>query len=276
MNNFEGLLVASLTPFSRKRHRLESSTANQNSLSSLPWQNYDYLKLAELESRDQLFATLNTVHEFGVDATTSLLPVAKQRIAELNQQAQKLTFDAAFAYVKRKLSSAILQAGSGDDDAIVTELPRCSVSPSESATRVGQYLMTLPQHLESFAADDSTTSDKSLQVALLAGHLPFAPDPDLDNMADKWLSSVVQATEHTYVEAVTHIDKLLPSAARQLVADLDYMINVIESLGMTASGQLVNLRDLLDAEDEEEFKERSKEVSRRLIDVVGQMRNIKI
>jgi len=288
--DFEGSLGASLLPLATERHLI---TRPGDGSDKLPWQTYDYLKLGGPETRDRLCTVLDTIYERNADVSVSILAAVKQRFTELNQQAQKLTFDVAFAYVKRQLSTVALQSDEAvtpHDDVVAVvaaEMPRFSVSPSERTTHVGEYLMTLPQHLESFSsldggggADDDADIDRALEVALLAGRLPFAPDGDLDNMADQWLSSIIQATEHSYVEAVTHISRLTPNGCRQIVADLDYMANVVDSLGMCVSGQLNELRELLDAANEDEMREKAGKLTSannsHLVDVVCKMRGMSI
>jgi len=148
--------------------------------------------------------------------------------------------------------------------------------------------MTLPQHLEPFAGVEieQETEGRALDVALKAGRLPFPPKPgesenqdlELDNMSDQWLGSVVRATEHTYVEAVSQISKLNSQMARQLVADLDYLSNVIDSLGLNTSKELSQLRDLLSASavSKEEFRNVVSKSPSRLANLIAGMRSISL
>jgi len=266
LRRFETTLNSSLLQVASKRDRLETEQWK-----SMPWEDYDYLRMATDESRERFFSTLEYVRE----NKPVFDDVTRTKVEELNQQAQKLTFEVAFAYVSKQLSTVSKQHYQEDADVRVFD-----VSPSECATRVGQYLMTLPQHLEAFAGsseDGSGQLDCGLEVALAAGNLPFPPDKDLENSADRWLSSLIQATEHTYYQAVSHIDQVSVANAKQIVADLDYMNNVVDSLGMNVSVQLQNLRDLLNCKDADELKTVSREVSNnKLVDVVAKMRNMKL
>ena len=237
----------------------------------MPWEDYDYLRAATDESRERFFSTLECVRE----NKPAFDDVTRTRVEDLNQQAQKLTFEVAFAYVSKQLSAVSKQhyQDGADDRAF-------DVSPSECATRIGQYLMTLPQHLEAFASvedDGGSRQDQSLEVALAVGTLPFPPDKDLEDPADRWLSSLIQATERTYYRAVAQTNRVSEANAKQIVADLDYMNNVVDSLGMNVSAQLKNLRDLLDCKDAEELNEVSRRVSDdELVDVVANMRNMRL
>jgi len=266
LRKFESTLNSSLLHVASKRDRLETEQWK-----SMPWEDYDYLRAASDESRERFFSTLECVRE----NKTVFEDVTRRRVEELNQQAQKLTFDVAFAYVSKQLSAVSKQhyQGGAQDRAF-------DVSPSECATRIGQYLMTLPQHLEAFASvedEGGSVQDQSLEVALAAGNLPFPPDKDLEDPSDRWLSSLIQATERTYYQAVAQIDRVSEANAKQIVADLDYMNNVVDSLGMNVSAQLKNLRDLLDCKDADGLREVSKEVSDdKLVDVVAKMRNMRL
>ena len=220
---------------------------------SMPWERYNYLKHGNPERYSQLLDLISSDQE----CLALLLPGSKKRFDDLNQQAQTLAFDVAFAQVKRKLSSLSDLIMENTDDSFVSqsEMPKFSVSPSERATHIGQYLMTLPQHLEQLTSTDGDEDAESrpLEIALRHGKLPFPPTPgdtqasevELDHISDQWLGAIVRATETTYIEAIIQIKSLEANAARQLVADLDYMGNVIDSLGLTTSKQLVQLRDLL-------------------------------
>ena len=287
-----GRLLLDHTDF---HHHFGSTLASQKFLDAsgpaaeYPWSTYNYLKFGDPERYGRLLELVSTDHD--PSNPSQLLAESKRRFQELNQQAQNLTFEVAFAQVKRQLISVTLVSEStGDGDTVVSqsEMPMFSVSPSERATHIGQYLMTLPQHLEPFAGieSDQESEGRALDVALKAGRLPFPPQPgesetqglELDNMSDQWLGSVVRATEHTYVEAVSQITKLNSQMARQLVADLDYLSNVIESLGLCTSKELLQLKDLLSASaaSRDEFREVAAKAPARLANLIASMRSISL
>lgn len=220
----------------------------------------------------------------------SLLPSVQQSLTTLNQQAHQLAFDIAFAQIKKQL--AIIpsleiwnqdEANSAGDSLVDdAELPSFSLSPTEYATTVGQYLMTLPQHLEPLAAGLSETSGgdlSAMETALHTAKLPFSSEdsahkPDMDNMADRWLTSIVRASEHTYVEACLQIPSLNTRTARQLAVDLDYMGNVVDSLGLPIFKDITLLIKLLRCA-ESDFDTTGKEVPKRLVTAVARIRSIK-
>lgn len=256
-----------------------------------PWATYNYLKFGDLDRYARLLDLVQPEEDNSL-TTLPLLPEAKRRFHEVNQQAHNLAFDVAFAQVKRQLVSiSLVSEMSDENDSFVaqSEMPLFSVSPSERATHIGQYLMTLPQHLEPFAGieSDQESEDRALDVALKAGRLPFPPKPgeddddqqlELDNMSDQWLGAVVRATESTYIEAVTQITKLNSRMARQLVADLDYLANVIDSLGLKTSKELTQLRNLLSASasNKDEFKSVASTAPSRLVEIIASMRSLSL
>ena len=286
-----GRLILQLTDFS---HHFSTAlvsrdlTSKDGPAARYPWSVYNYLKFADPERYNRLLELLSSD---GSLPSNKVLLDAKRRFQDLNQQAQNLTFEVAFAHVKRQLLSvSLVSEMSTDSDVVVSqsEMPLFSVSPSERATHIGQYLMTLPQHLEPFASieSDQESEGHALDVALKAGRLPYLPLPmdktddelELDNMADQWLGAVVRATEHTYVEAVTQISKLNTQMARQLVADMDYMANVIDSLGLNTSKELTQLRDLLNASaaSRDEFRSVAPNAPTRLVNLIASMRSISL
>jgi len=260
---------------------LESVVSQQ---STPPWKRYNYLIRVDPGRYSQLRDLLTGLHD---NSGSQPLSDTKKRILEINQQAHNLAFDVVFAQVKRQLSSvSSLSVTPEEGDAIVaqSEMPMFSVSPSEHATHIGQYLMTLPQHLEAFGSAGSSESfeNLALEAALRAGKLPYPPktgedemsEAELDNMSDQWLGSIVRATEQTYVEAITQIKAINANAARQLVADLDYMANVVDSLGLCTSKQMLQVRELLNASEVEDFRSLASASPHRIASVIASMRQI--
>jgi hypothetical protein len=55
---------------------------------------------------------------------------------------------------------------------MTSDLPTFSLSPQEYITKIGQYLMTLPQQLEPFTMEDNP----AIIAALKHGKLPFTDE----------------------------------------------------------------------------------------------------
>uniref|UniRef100_A0A8C1IZ53 Conserved oligomeric Golgi complex subunit 7 n=1 Tax=Cyprinus carpio TaxID=7962 RepID=A0A8C1IZ53_CYPCA len=84
---------------------------------------------------------------------------------------------------------------------------------------IGQYIMSLPLHLEPFV----TQEDPALELALHTGKLPYPPEqgddvPELENTADYWLGSIARATMQTYCDFILQLPELSLHATKQLQA----------------------------------------------------------
>merc|ERR1712004_239516 len=90
--------------------------------------------------------------------------------------------------------------------ALASDLPNFSLSPLEYITKVGQYLLTLPQQLEPFTLQDNPT----LIVALKYGKLPYNTQQEFqeEHLADIWLESVARGTMQTCIEQVLRIPSI--------------------------------------------------------------------
>ncbi|XP_068100547.1 conserved oligomeric Golgi complex subunit 7 isoform X2 [Hyperolius riggenbachi] len=140
--------------------------------------------------------------------------------------------------------------------------------------KIGQYLMSLPLHLEPFVAPE----DSTLELALHAGKLPYPPEqgeetPELDNMADYWLGSLARATMQTYCDIILQIPALTPHSSKQLATDIDYLINVMDALGLQPTRTLQNIVTLLKAKPEE-YRQTAKALPRKLSSSIAAMRSI--
>ncbi|PWA21976.1 hypothetical protein CCH79_00015587 [Gambusia affinis] len=177
---------------------------------------------------------------------SSLLAEPRSALTRLNQQANQLAFDSVFLQIKHQLclvSKMESQDASAIGESYTEDLPTFSLSPQEYITNIGQYLMSLPLHLEPFV----TQEDPALDMALHAGKLPFPPEqgtsplppmfstapylheemvtpgddlPELDNTADYWLGSIARATMQTYCDAILLIPRLSPHSTKQLATDI--------------------------------------------------------
>ncbi|XP_058671959.1 conserved oligomeric Golgi complex subunit 7 isoform X2 [Ammospiza nelsoni] len=162
----------------------------------------------------------------------------------------------------------------GLGETLTDDLPNFSLTPLEYISNIGQYIMSLPLHLEPFV----TQEDSALELALHAGKLPYPPEqgeelPELDNVADYWLGSIARATMQTYCEAILQIPQLTPHSTKQLATDIDYLINVMDALGLQPSRALQNIVTLLKAKPEE-FRQAAKSLPRRMAAGIAAMRGL--
>uniref|UniRef100_A0A674M9G6 Conserved oligomeric Golgi complex subunit 7 n=1 Tax=Takifugu rubripes TaxID=31033 RepID=A0A674M9G6_TAKRU len=249
----------------------EASSIERKSTTKNPWQEYNYLQRGNMAEYNSLMEVLYSLKEKGT-GNSNLLTEPRSALTRLNQQANQLAFDSVFLQIKHQLCLVSkMECGfvlSSHD------LPTFSLSPQEYITNIGQYLMSLPLHLEPFV----TQEDPALEMALHAGKLPFPPEqgddlPELDNVADYWLGSIARATMQTYCDAILLIPQLSTRSTKQLATDIDYLSNVMDALGLQPSRNLQHIVTLLRAKPED-YRQTAKLLPRRLASTIAALRSI--
>ncbi|XP_041672394.1 conserved oligomeric Golgi complex subunit 7 [Cheilinus undulatus] len=254
----------------------EASSTERKSATKNPWQEYNYLQRGNMAEYNSLMEVLYSLKEKGT-GNSSLLAEPRAALTRLNQQANQLAFDSVFLQIKHQLilvSKMERQEEPGIGESYTEDLPTFSLSPQEYITNIGQYLMSLPLHLEPFV----TQEDPALEMALHAGKLPFPPEqgddlPELDNTADYWLGSIARATMQTYCDAILLIPQLGTHSTKQLATDIDYLCNVMDALGLQPSRTLQHIVTLLRAKPEE-YRQTAKLLPRRLASTIAALRLI--
>ncbi|KAI0558933.1 Golgi complex component 7 (COG7) [Gracilaria domingensis] len=133
----------------------------------------------------------------------------------------------------------------GDDET----LSSVSSSPLAYATEVADYLMTIPQQLEPFIPDE-----EDARFAMPKSPYAFCKrsanvDDEL-SFAGMWISVLTIATMEFYVEKIGSLSRLSEGGTRQLATDVDYICNVIASLGVSPSPEMTLICKLLEAKSE--------------------------
>ncbi|KAM6897780.1 conserved oligomeric Golgi complex subunit 7 [Xenentodon cancila] len=254
----------------------EASSTERRSATKNPWQEYNYLQKGNVAEYNSLMEVLYSLKEKGT-GNSSLLAEPRTALTRLNQQANQLAFDSVFLQIKHQLclvSKMEIQEASGLGESYSEDLPTFSLSPQEYITNIGQYLMSLPLHLEPFV----TQEDPALEMALHAGKLPYPPEqgddlPELDNTADYWLGSIARATMQTYCDAILLIPQLTPHSTKQLATDIDYLSNVMDALGLQPSRNLQHIVTLLRTKAED-YRQMAKLLPRRLASSIAALRSI--
>lgn len=254
----------------------EASSTERKSATKNPWQEYNYLQRGSMAEYNSLMEVLYSLKEKGT-GNSSLLAEPRAALTRLNQQANQLAFDSVFLQIKHQLclvSKMESQESPGFGESYTEDLPTFSLSPQEYITNIGQYLMSLPLHLEPFV----TQEDPALEMALHAGKLPFPPEqgddlPELDNTADYWLGSIARATMQTYCDAMLLIPQLSTHSTKQLATDIDYLSNVMDALGLQPSRTLQQIVTLLRAKPED-YRQTAKLLPRRLVSTIAALRCI--
>ncbi|CAB3222445.1 unnamed protein product [Arctia plantaginis] len=108
-----------------------------------------------------------------------------------------------------------------NNDALATDLPDFALSPQEYITEIGQYLMTLPQHLEMHLSEK--------QAPL------------------QFLSDVCTHTCEVYAEKILNIRNMDALGTKRCLNDIVYLSSVVEDLGSAITPALRNLEKSLRA-----------------------------
>ncbi|XP_018407840.1 PREDICTED: conserved oligomeric Golgi complex subunit 7 [Nanorana parkeri] len=255
---------------------MQDSSRTERKSSKNPWQEYNYLHKDNPAEYGSLMETLYMLKEKGA-VNAGLLSSARSALIRQNQVAHQLAFDSVFLRIKQQLLLVPKMESWGFEESgetLTEDLPTFSLTPLEYISNIGQYLMSLPQHLEPFV----TPEDSTLELALHAGKLPYPPEqgeetPELDNMADYWLGSLARATMQTYCDVILQIPTLTTHSSKQLATDIDYLINVMDALGLHPTRTLQSIVTLIKTKPEE-YRKAAKTLPRKLSSSIAAMRSI--
>lgn len=151
-------------------------------------------------------------------------------LKSLSENVHKYAFEVVFAPIKEFLknmnksgqfSSSSVSASSALDDQ--NSVPLFALAPQDYITKIGQYLLTLPQNFEPFTMQENS----NLVVALKNGKLPFLDEQDLsDDLTACWLDSIANATYSSFCEEIFKIGRISVNSQRQLIIDIGTIIIV--------------------------------------------------
>ena len=230
-----------------------------------PFSNYRMLLLDEVSRKD--FDLLCKSIQEGTDEI--VLKAVLSAIEKLCGDVHRTTFAVILAPITVQLdlvqsAPAWCSSGNKTPTVLTLDLPDYSFAPQEYITQIGQYLMTLPQHLEPFLLRDNPALTLALSVAVSDG---------VGGSADLLLAGVARATCVTYCDRILGIAQLSASACKQLATDIDYLGNVLEDLGLSLSDQLSQLSTLLRI-PADDYQAQSSGCLPKLVAAVRQMREI--
>jgi hypothetical protein len=231
--------------------------------------------LLEDSDRNKLNNMVSYV-ETGADYT-----IMKDLLAPLNslsESVHKYSFDIVFTPIKfmlKDLSKLNVwfkqseeggQSGQSDNSAI----PMFALVPQEYITKIGQYLLTLPQNFESFTMQDNT----SLIIALRKGRLPYLDEKDLsDDLLACWLDSIANATYVTFSDEILKFERLSVNSQRQLIIDIEFICSVFDDVGLKDYTNLLTVLEFLKMDQAgDELEEKLKNKPARIISFVRRIK----
>jgi len=117
------------------------------------------------------------------------------------------------------------------------KLPSFNTQPSEYIRQVGEHLLTLIQHLEPYVAsqEESNGAGDDEEMA------------ELD--ASHWIMQVAHSTVGTFVDEIRAIPELSSAGAKQLMADIDYIKNILSVLDLEEINDVTVIRNCIEADE---------------------------
>lgn len=257
IQQFEKSLVIDIT---ESYNKLQSHTAG-------PFNQYKKL-LLEPAGQTELEGL---VASFQKEDKTILDSVVKL-IYKLCSDLHHATYEVIFAPIFTQLllvQKAPAWSAESNQMHLSSDLPDYSFAPQEYITQVGQYLITLPQHLEPFLLRDNP----NLTLALKAADPQYAQGSAESGFTGILLDIIAKGTCQMFQDQMLAIGQLSPIACKQLATDIDYLGNVFEELGLSLSENLQHMSLLLRLSPED-YQNGSSGCNARVVAAVRQMRNI--
>jgi hypothetical protein len=173
------------------------------------------------------------------------LPLAASSAATIRSGAQTFVFDTMLWFARQRLLEVPTLAQWTATKQVDTSLPDFSLAPSQYVMQVGEHLLALPQqlapHTETRAPDGAAGGESAPLLLPAAEHAPAPDDDDADEgarWARAWLGAVARQLMQLYVRKVLEIRALSQYGRAQLAADVSYLSNVVDALGIEADEQI--------------------------------------
>ncbi|KAL8588662.1 hypothetical protein ACOMHN_001979 [Nucella lapillus] len=226
-----------------------------------------------LSSKDDVDTLESFVVQLEEGDRPSVLTEVMGDLGRLSEEVHRLAFEIVFAQLKNYLTNVAtmeMWTSQSAGGALTSDLPTFSLAPQEYITKIGQYLMTLPQHLDPFTMQDSP----ALTVALRHSKLPYTSEHEPpEHLADLWLESVARGTMHVFGEEILKIPDLTPHGTKQLITDIEYLRNVLDDLGLQMSETLSQIDSLLKV-GPQEFGDTAEVMPQRISNTIAAMRHV--
>ena len=164
------------------------------------------------------------------DLAYRLLPNPGHACVNLSTVAHDMVADVLCKHVRKQLDGLPTWSdwkSKGEKNVFSLQLPTFDLQPKEYVTHVGEYLLTLIQHIEPYVEREKGFSPDNTRSSAQP------PQQPLDSVY--WISLVGKRTVALVVAAIRQIPYISEFGARQLVADVDYLTNVLTAIGLSGS-----------------------------------------
>lgn len=179
------------------------------------------------------------------------------------------TLASIFSPIEKQMSNIVPESEHGESTNS-NDLPDYSFAPQEFITVIGQYLLTLPQHLEPLLL----TPNQQLKAGLeLCDERYGRNNSTNEACADILLSLLVEECCALYTDRIAQTWEISAAGAKQMACDIEYLGSVIEELGLSLSTNLQQTIKLLRAPNEN-YLEVSAGCDPRLVTAIRQIRKI--
>ncbi|XP_076250469.1 conserved oligomeric Golgi complex subunit 7 isoform X2 [Rhynchophorus ferrugineus] len=255
-SNYAGYFRVALRQIDRSKKFEEDWNTFQLCLSLLQYTGEVLLKVQQLEK--DLTATVLDYNKKATNIKYSLLLLDSDNLREFQSLIKCVTEDPE---TWTQFDTSLLHN---------SNMPDYSFSPQEYITQIGQYLMTLPQHLEPFLFSENP----SLACALKFVDQEYAESSDTEGaLARMFLVIMARGTCNSFTDKILSICKLSQPASRQLAHDINYLKNVLQDLGILLSDNLQQLSSLLKI-PADQYQTQSLGYTAKYVAAVRQIRNI--
>lgn len=270
-------LLQCLADFQIKQHKFEKhiqnrlNTLKENIISAKTDKMYNISNI--LDNQD-LTNLLNTIERYqqklvetnGSYSSSSFFASIHDQVKIHCEETHEIALNVLLKPVEEHLLNIQPSLNLNSNSLLPAYMPEFSFVPQECITQIGQYLLTLPQHLEPLLFTPSALLKQALEMC----NVKYAqPVP----CADILLSLVVEQCCQLYQSQILQVKTLPPTSSKQFAVDIEYLSNVVEELGLSISAGLSQILTLLKA-NPENYLALSGGCEPRLVTAIRQMRNI--
>ncbi|CAG2166012.1 unnamed protein product [Oppiella nova] len=225
---------------------------NSGEDTSSPFTRFDQLILNP-NNRKELMNLLDVL--IGSESAAIILESVVEECKHICSMSASLVIDCALNYIQNHLNDVLkLVSESFKENAMSCEeedMHSFSLSPQEYITQIGQYLLTIPQHLEPFVLEENIAFKVSLKYSRLNRNYSFEPTVSDNNGAEYLLDCMTQRAVDAYINIIMKLKKINNFAKQQLITDISYLCDVLDDLGLTPGQQFQLLLKLLKATPQE-------------------------
>lgn len=178
-------------------------------------------------------------------ANKTILYQSFQKLSNYTIQSQQFVFDTLFAPIKAILNGISIQESwqttqKQNISSLNIEIPVFSSSPSSYMTRIGEVLLTLPQTLELYNENESLSFNYST--------IPFFNGVEDEDYTRIWLTCLSTGTMTELINVLISIPVLSEIGRKQLITDIEYILNVFVAMDLDVLERMGFLLQLLKIE----------------------------